>query len=248
MSYSDIFASVYDMFMEDADYRKRTAYIHGLLKKYNRNKGILLDLACGTGKFSVNFSNLGYDVIGVDISPDMLMKAKENAEQGSNREILFLCQDMTELDLYGTVDACICCMDSLNHISDFEGFRRTLNKVSLFMNKGGIFIFDVNTLYKHRHILAEESFVYENEDTFLVWQNSPCVKGTINIFLDFFSLEYNKKYSRFSEEFTETAYSLSTIKKELINAGFKVLHCYDDLSYSHPKFNSDRVYFVAQKV
>lgn len=248
MSYNNSFASCYDVFMKDAAYLRRTEYIHDILKKNGIKSGILLDLACGTGNFSVNFSNLGYDVIGVDYSTDMLMNAKQNAVKYSKKEILFLYQDMTELDLFGTVDCCICCLDSLNHIPTKDGFEKAINNVSLFMNKGGIFIFDVNTLYKHKKILAERTFVYENENTFLTWQNSECKKGTVNFFLDIFSKKENEVYLRESEEFSETAYNLFYIKNVLKKSGFELINCYDDLTFRVPKPTSSRVYFVAKKV
>jgi len=246
MSYLDSFASVYDSFTDNVSYTKRTDYINSLLNKNKVSNGILLDLGCGTGSFSVEFSKLGYNVIGVDISPDMLLRARDNAEK-AQQDILFLCQDMTELDLYGTVDCAICCLDTLNHLEDYSALRRTIEKVALFMRPGGVFVFDLNTLYKHKKVLSGHNYVYENEDTYLVWQNSECSEGSINLFIDVFTKDSNGAYKKQSEQFSETAFPLRLIRKTLKEAGFDKIKCYDDMTMKHRLPNSERVYFSAVK-
>ena len=127
----DNFSAVYDSLMYDADYKKRTAYLLKLFKKYGKKPTLLLDLACGTGNFSNEFSKNGVEVIGIDMSGDMLSVAREkSAEQGL--DVLYLCQKAEELDLYGTVDGAICCLDSVNHITKKDMLQSAFDKIARF--------------------------------------------------------------------------------------------------------------------
>ena len=159
MSYS-YFACVYDLLTENVEYSRRADYICSLLSENGINGGLLLDVACGTGSLCVELSKRGFDVTGIDISGEMLCEA-QNKMYESGENILFLRQDMRSLDLYGTVDCAVCTLDSLNHLTSEEDLLRAFKSISLFLEDGGIFIFDMNTPYKHREILADNSFVYE---------------------------------------------------------------------------------------
>lgn len=246
MSYND-FAYVYDALMGDVDYKARTEYILKLFKKYGKKPSLLLDLACGTGSFSINFSKKGIDVIGVDMSEEMLAVARENSVV-ENADILYLCQKAEELDLYGTVDGAICCMDSLNHITDKKALAKAIEKVSLFLEKDCLFIFDLNTEYKHRYVLSDNTFVIEEEDIYCVWQNSFNEKElTTDISLDFFTLE-NGVYIRSSEDFSERAYKSEEISKILKKSGLEVLAVLDDMSFNEPMENSERVFYITKKL
>ena len=120
--YND-FAYSYDTLMQDVDYQKRTDYICSLFESFDRMPTLMLDLACGTGEFSNHFAKKGVSVIGVDVSFDML-SVFFFFKQKTAYEILYLCQDATQLDLYGTIDGAICCLDSLNHITDYAQIGR----------------------------------------------------------------------------------------------------------------------------
>ena len=245
-SYCD-FAYIYDSLMSDADYDGRSEYILKLFEKYGKKPTLLLDLACGTGEFSFRLKEEGVDVIGVDMSEDMLSIAREKAME-RNIDLLFLCQKAEELDLYGTVDGAICCMDSLNHITDLRNFKKAIKKVSLFLEKGCLFIFDLNTPYKHKSVLGNNTFVFEEEDVYCVWQNSYNPKNyTTDICLDFF-VEEDGIYQRFSEEFSERAYNNDEVRSALKEAGLKVKAVLGDLKFSSPKPNEERVFFVCEKM
>lgn len=241
------FANVYDLLMGDVDYKKRTAYLLKLFKKYGKKPTLLLDLACGTGSFSLEMAKEGIEVIGVDMSEDMLSVAREKATE-TNTDILFLCQKAEELDLYGTVDGAICCMDSLNHITDIKNLKKAIKKVALFMEADGLFIFDVNTPYKHEHILANETFVFEENEIFCVWQNKyNRKKGITDISLEFFEKTEKDKYVRYSESFSERAYTEENFRKILTESGFDTLTVLDDMTLKSPKQTCDRMIFVAKK-
>ena len=129
----DLFAEYYDELMSGIDYPARAEYMDGIIKKYKPDAHLLVDLACGTGSMTVEFAAMGYDVIGVDLSGNMLSKAREK----SDGSILYLCQSMQNLDMYGTIDAFVCTLDSLNHIEDREQLLLALSRVSLFLEPDG---------------------------------------------------------------------------------------------------------------
>ena len=246
MAYND-FAFVYDALMGDADYPKRSRYILKLFKKFESVPTLLLDVACGTGNFSMEFAKTGFEVIGTDMSEDMLSVAREKSQE-AGLDILYLCQKAEELDLYGTVDGAICCMDSINHITDKKVLSKALKKISLFLEKDKLFIFDVNTPYKHREILGNNTFVFEEEGVFCVWQNNYNKKRCETaIKLDFFC-ESENGYARSHEEFFERAYTEEEIKMMLKSADFKVEAVFDDMTFNEPKEQSERVFFVCRKI
>ena len=246
MSYEN-FAETYDILMNDVDYKSRTEYLLKLFKNHGKIPTLLLDLACGTGGFSNCFAKKGIEVIGVDMSEEMLAKAGENsAEMGT--DVLFLCQKAEELDLYGTVDGAICCMDSLNHITNIKNLTAAVNKVSLFLEKDCLFIFDVNTEYKHRNILGDNTFVVEEDGVFCGWQNSyHADRLTTDISLDFF-IQQDGHYIRSSEDFSERAYTESELSEILRKAGLSTVAIYDDMTYNPPTDKSERVIYVTKKV
>lgn len=245
MSY-DNFSRYYDLLTDNVEYEKRADYFCRLLSLCGIKDGILLDLACGTGSISVAMANRGFDVIGVDSSVGMLNAAREKAFE-SGKQILLLNQSMDDIDLYGTVDCAVCVLDSINHLEDAEQVRRTFEKVSLFMNKGGAFAFDVNTLHKHKNVLADNTFVYDLEELYCVWQNSFNENdGSVDITLDFFE-EEDGVYYRSGESFTEQAYDLDEISKWLEEAGFEVMGIFDDMTTEKAQPETERAVFLAKK-
>lgn len=245
MSY-DNFSDFYDLLTDNVEYEKRADYFCRLLSMCGIKSGILLDLGCGTGSMSVKMAERGFDVIGVDSSVGMLNAARQKAYE-NGAEILLLNQNMQEIDLYGTVDCAICVLDGINHLEGEADVKRTFEKVSLFMNKGGAFAFDVNTIHKHKNILADNVFVYEPDDLFCVWQNNYNPDdNSVDISLDFFE-EDGGVYYRSCESFTEQAYELDVIKLWLEKAGFEVVGIFDDLTTDPVKPETERAVFLAKK-
>ena len=244
------FAEFYDLLTENVSYKKFADYIIKLCEKYSHNLGLTLDLACGTGELTIEFAKRGIDIFGVDLSHEMLSKAQEKS-QLNNLKILFLCQDMRKIDLYGTVDTVICSLDSINHLVEEQDIQKCFDKVSLFLNKGGYFIFDVNTIYKHKYILANNTFVYDTENVYCVWQNQFISKtNCVKINLDFFEKfeKKNKVYHRYSEEFFERAYSFRQINDFIKRAGMTLIDCFEEFTYNSPKSESQRVFYIAKKL
>lgn len=245
MSGYDAFAEVYDKLTDNIEYKKRADYVSALFDRYGvRGKEPILDLACGTGSLTIELAKLGYDMIGVDSAYAMLSQA-QNKKYEENVDVLFLCQDMTELDLYGTISGAVCMLDSLNHLDSAEDVKRTIEKVGLFMEHGGIFIFDVNTIYKHREILGNNTFVYDCDDVYCVWQNSLNDDDSVDISLDIFERK-DGAYYRSGEEFSERAYPIGQYKKWLGDAGFELLHIYDEMSDRELNDRTQRAVFVAR--
>lgn len=246
MSYDD-FSRFYDLLTDNVEYEKRADYFCRLLSLCGIKEGILLDLGCGTGNMSFAMADRGFDVIGVDSSVGMLNAAQQKMFE-SGKRILLLNQNMQEIDLYGTIDCAVCVLDGINHLANENEVKQTFAKVSLFMNKGGAFAFDVNTIYKHKNVLADNVFVYEPENVYCVWQNNYNEKdNSVDISLDFFE-EEDGVYYRSSENFTEKAYELSDIKNWLEKSGFEVVGIYDDMTTDDFKPDSERAVFLARKM
>ncbi len=244
MSSYNQFAKFYDSLTENVDYHSISLFIDRVLTDYSAERGILLDLACGTGNLSIEMNKLGHDVIGVDYSPEMLSEAMTKLNN-NNQNILFLCQSMQDLDLYGTIDNAICVLDSLNHVNS-KDLEKAFNKVSLFLNPNGTFIFDVNTRYKHEKILGNNTFVYDCDDIYCVWQNT-LQKNKVNISLDFFERE-GDAYYRSEENFFEYTHDEKFIEDLIKNSGFEILNKYDDYSFKAPSKNTQRIVYVTRKV
>lgn len=246
-SYGD-FAYYYDSLTENVDYEKRCEYIRGLLAENGVGEGILLDLACGTGTLSLMLSAIGYDVIGVDASEDMLSVAQEKKME-TGEDVIFLCQRMEELDLFGTIKACVSTLDSLNHVTDPQAVREIIRRVSLFMEDKGIFIFDVNTPYKHRKILGDNTFVYDTDEVYCVWQNSTDENLLTRVSLDIFEKDEDDEetYYRYCEEFSERGYDLEVLRQYLEENKFEVIGVYEEMTKNEVREDTQRAVFVAKK-
>lgn len=241
------FAEYYDILTENVDYKSRMDEINSLFQKYsdNTDEKILLDLACGTGSMSEEAEKLGYDVIGVDYSEEMLFEAV-NKKYEKALDIQYVKQDMRKLDLYGGVDITICILDSLNHLSGFEDVKKVFERVFMFTNEGGLFIFDMNTPYKHRNVLADNAFIFETEDVFVAWENEFSEKDCkVDITLNFFEKTHNN-YKRYTENFSELAYEKEDIIKACEEVGFKLMESipkYEQESDEQP----ERIVYVLKK-
>lgn len=244
----EIFSQYYDELTENVDYKKRSKYFHKLIQKHKKSNGnVLLDLACGTGSMAEEMCRLSYDVIGSDYSYGMLSRAMDKKIE-SGLPIQYICQDMRELELYDTVDIVICTLDSLNHLDNFSDAQTAFQKVYDNLKTGGVFIFDMNTPYKHREILGNQIYIYDTDSVYCVWENNfEPEDNTVNIRLDFFELCEDGKYSRSCEEITEHAYEPEKIHKSLETIGFKVIGCYEADTEDPIQEKSERMVFIARK-
>lgn len=242
----EAFAAYYDRLTADIDYPARAAYFDRILISHGGNRGILLDLGCGTGSLCEAMAALGYDMIGADSSEEMLTVAM-NKKYASGQDILYLCQPMQSLALYSSIDACVCALDSINHLTRARDVQKTFARVARYLEPGGLFLFDVNTLYKHENVLAGNTFVYDYDEIYCVWQNSECVNGRVDYKLDLFFPCSDGSYQRETEEFSEQAYSPDEISGFLADAGMKILECYAGDTFDAPGPKTERLVYLAQK-
>ena len=164
MAYNE-FAYFYDEFNGEADYDALYGYVTDELKAHGVADGILADLGCGTGDLTLMLTQAGYDVIGIDRSEEMLSVLREKADElGLTGRLLLLKQDLLDLDLYGTIRAAVSTFDTYSHIGPLDNFEKAIRKAAYFMEKDGVFIFDLNTPYKHQKILAGQTFDIEAVD------------------------------------------------------------------------------------
>lgn len=242
------FAHYYDILTGNISYKDRAAYFDMLIKKHGGKKNLLLDLACGTGSLSEEMCRLGYDVIAVDGSEEMLNEALDK-KFDSGLNIQYLCQDMTKLDMFGTIDVTICALDSLNHLPDLDAIKQTINRVSLFCEPGGLFIFDVNTPYKHKNVLGNNTFIYDMEDVYCVWQNTYTEEDNrVEMWLDFFEKQENGSYERYDESFSEIAFDDAVIEKIVAGSGMEIVGKYDYDTTEPTKADSEKIVYVAHKI
>ncbi len=242
----EVFADYYDRLTGNVGYSERADYILSVLERLGHNTGLTLDLACGTGSLTLDLKKKGVDIYGIDGSPDMLSVALQKASE-EGEQILYLCQKMQSIDLYGTIDTCICTLDSINHMTNPKDVQKTFQRVSLFMNKGGVFLFDVNTVYKHKCVLSDNVFVFDTDEVYCVWQNTPADDNIVKISLDFFIPE-GDNYYRITEEFSERAYTVEELQNMLANAGFEVAAVYGDMTFEAPKEDEQRLIVAARKI
>ena len=244
LGYYSSFANVYDIFTKNVNYKKRANYLCRIFKRYDKMPSLLLDVACGTGSFSLEFARKGVSVIGADMSADMLSVATEkSSRQGT--DILFLCQRAEDLELYGTVDGAVCLLDSINHITDYEALKTAFGRISLFLEKDRLFVFDVNTEYKHERILADNTFIYKKAGVYCIWENKYDKNTkTTDINIEIVNKDGESSFEKFSERF----YSDEQLITALENVGFLVEAIFGENTFKAPKEKCQRKVFVARKV
>ena len=245
--YNEAFARFYDSLTGNVDYGAKADFLLNIAKRFKDRCELVLDLACGTGSLALELSRRGKEVIAVDGSPEMLARAMEKS-MDATPSILYLCQDMEDLDLYGTVELSVCMLDSLNHVEGRERLWQVFRRVALFTEPGGLFLFDANTPYKHRCVLADSTFVYDEKDFYCVWQNGYDPEdGSVEIGLDFFVREGKDRYQRFREEFREYCYSTEEMTSLAEEAGFEVLELLGDYRMEAPGPQEERVVYVTRR-
>ena len=239
----DKFAYVYDKLINDVDYSAWADYYFKIFRRYGLKPTLGLDLGCGTGSMTTELARRGIDMTGIDISEDMLMVAREKSES----DILYLHQDMTEFELYGTVDFIVSGLDCMNYITDKRSLLKVMKLANNYLNPNGLFIFDINTRHKLENTLGNNSYIIEKDDVFCAWQNEYDKKKNIcDFYLAFFCKEGNT-YTRFDEQHSERAYTIDEVSLLIEKSGMRLLKIYDELTFEAPRHNSERVFFVAQE-
>lgn len=252
------FAEVYDLFMDDVPYQEWSRYLIGLLQEYQVSEGLVLELGCGTGRMTRLLAQEGYDMIGVDSSEEMLQIAREmewnqagdeGADGGKEQpDILYLLQDMREFELYGTVKAVVCVCDSLNYILEEEELLTVFRLVNNYLDPGGVFIFDMNTLYKYREILGENTICENREEGSFIWENYYDEGTQTNQYdLTLFIRESQDLYRKYEETHVQRGYELHKVQSLLEEAGMEFVACYDAFTREPVRADSERMYVIARE-
>lgn len=251
------FAAVYDMFMDNVPYDEWAAYIKKLLVQYSIDKGLLLELGCGTGSMTRRLTDMGYDMIGIDYSEEMLGIARE--KDSENTGILYLCQDMRDFELYGTVAAVYSVCGSMNYIISEEDMLKVFGLVNNYLDPQGIFIFDLDTPYEYGKVLGDNTIAENREDGSFIWENSYYEDEMINeinlsLFIkdqtdddDFVKTGEYTLYRKYEETHYRRAYSIDTIRRLIEEAGMEWVAAYDAITKKKPTDNSERLYIIARE-
>ena len=241
MASYEFLAGCYDELTTDVGYRSWAGY----LEKHFARAGIpvrtVLDLACGTGSLTWELARRGYDMIGVDRSEEMLAQANEKGEDFTGERPIFLHQSMDKLDLYGTIDACVCCLDSVNYVTRPAQLERAFARVHLFLMPGGIFVFDINTPEKLR-ALDGQVFLDETEDAYCVWRTE-YHRGLCTYYMDLFDRRRDGAWQRELEIHRQRAYTTEELTGWLRAAGFNDIRTWGDGKLRRPTENEQRIYF-----
>ena len=237
-------SAYYDRFTDDVGYADWADFFERLFAREGIQPKLVLDLACGTGSLTRILAERGYEMIGADASPEMLMQAMQNTMDCEPRP-LFLNQRMEALDLYGTVDACLCCLDSINYVTEPQTLQKAFERVHLFLEpKTGLFVFDINTPEKFA-CMDGNAYVREDEDVFCVWQ-AAVEDGLCAYQFDIFARE-GGKWTRAQETHEERIYTVEQLTDMLEKAGFSEIKTYGDQSFAPVRGGEDQIYFTARK-
>lgn len=240
------FAEVYDIFQDNVPYEEWCGYVTGLLKEYQVTDGLVLDLGCGTGSLTELMARSGYDMIGIDNSGEMLQIAM-NKRNASGLDILYLLQDMRGFELYGTVRAVISICDSMNYMMEYEELVEVFRLVNNYLDPKGVFIFDLNTEYKYREMLADNTFAEDREESSFIWNNFYDEEDKVNEYDLTLFVKEGELYRKFEETHYQRAYSLDEVRRAVSEAGMEFVAAYDACTRNPVRQDSERIYVIARE-
>jgi len=246
-------ANMYDRHNAEIDYGAWADFVEETFRRHlPARPELLLDLACGTGSMTIELARRGYDMIGVDGSADMLNIAMDRTYDEGLSGILYLMQDMRTFELYGTVGAITCCLDSVNYLTSTKDLDACFATAHNYLDPDGLFLFDVNTPYKFEHIYADNAYILEDEDpeggaTYCGWQNFYDSKTRLCHFdLTVFREEADGRYRREEESHTERCYGREELIDALTRTGFELIGIYGGWDFAEPTDTCERWYIVAR--
>ncbi len=258
-AYGD-FAGVYDELMDNVPYEQWADRLDSLIHKYGvslpergeedalaAERNLVVDLGCGTGTLTELMYARGYDMIGVDSSEEMLGIAMEK-KAGSGSEILYLLQDMRELELYSTVGTVFSVCDSLNYILEEEELLEVFSLVNNYLFPGGVFIFDFNTVYKYAEVIGDATIAENRDDCSFIWENFYDEETQVNEYdLTVFVREEGEHFRRFAETHFQRGYTVEQMQRLIEKAGMTVVEVLDADTGAGVTRGSERVYMVTRE-
>lgn len=249
--YGSIF-EIYDKINSEIDYSQWADFIENCFRRFLTQKpSIVLDLACGTGSMTLELAKRGYDMIGIDGSREMLSVAYERMYDAERNDILYICQDMRDFELYGTVGAVTCCLDSINYLSGDNDLHDCFNCIHNYLDPDGLFIFDINTPNKFKTVYADNSYIHEEEinekQVLCAWQNEYDKKNRLcDFYLSVFEETNDGKYMRTDEVQTERCFERMEIENALFRSGFETIGFFGDYKFTEATDNDLRWYIIAR--
>ena len=246
-------ASFYNRYTYDIDYKKQTAFLDRCFRRYARTgrtgePPIVLDAACGTGTSAILLAGMGYDMIGLDQSPEMLQIAAETAAS-EKKDITWICQDMCKMNLFGTVQAVFCMTDGINHILHKKNLDRFFKRVYLFTEPGGIFVFDALTEHYFADVISGNVFCQEFEDSCCIWSGAFSQKtGKCTYDITYFEEEEPAGlYRRYSDLVTEKVWPEKILFQSLADCGLELISVFRNTNFSPRTDRDERRYYVCRR-
>ncbi len=247
MSIYNSFADVYDIFMDNIPYDEWVDFIEKIWDKYDLKPELVCEIGCGTGNITQRLANKNYDMIGIDLSQDMLMVARDkNYDNETN--ILYLGQDMRSFELFGTVDCILSICDSLNYIKTEEDLLKVFKLVDNYLDPKGLFIFDLNTKHKFKNVYGQNTFTDITDKGAYIWENNYNEDTEINEYNVTFFLKDEEEsfYHKYEEFHEEKAHDVERVKALLEEAGLKVEGVFGE-NFEEYSDTQERVYIVARE-
>ncbi|MFZ5967965.1 MAG: class I SAM-dependent DNA methyltransferase [Bacillota bacterium] len=240
------FAYVYDLLMKDVDYERWVDYIEEIFHRYDFKPCNIAELACGTGNITNELAKRGYNLLGIDISEDMLSVAQQKA-MDIGVYVIYMNQDMRRLEIPHDLDAILCICDGINYITDDRDLLKLFQSVHMHLKNKGLFLFDISTYYKLSRILGKNTFAENHKDVSYIWENYFDEKRNICDFDLTIFMKEGKLYRKYEESHSQRAYQETEILSLLERTGFRQVQMHDEFSFDKPKENSERIHFVCQK-
>lgn len=247
------FAACYDQLMDNIPYDEWFSYLHGLLKEYKIENGIIAEIGCGTGNITELMAAAGYDMIGIDNSDAMLDIANQKKE-ANNSSSLYLLQDMREFELYGTVKAIISLCDSLNYVTDSDDLLQVFKLVNNYLDPKGLFIFDFHPRYYYKELVADATIAEDRDDISFIWDNFYDEEEDINeLALSLFvkesddNFESGSLYRKYQELHLQRGYTLQEMKSLVTASGLELVATYDAFTKEEATEECERIYIIARE-
>lgn len=216
------FAYVYDEYMDNIPYDEWEYYLYELLKENNiGTDSTIADLGCGTGTVTRMLDKEGYDILGIDLSDDMLSIASEKTYE-SGQQIIYSCQDMREFELPYEVDAFVSIGDSMNYITTNDDLCDVFKCVKNGLKPGGIFIFDLKTIHFFKDILSDNTYAENREDSAFIWDNYYDDESANNEYeLAVFVRNEDGTFDRFEEQHYQHGFTMAEVENAVKKQGLK---------------------------
>ena len=239
-------AEYYDR-LNGADYVTYAQYVRNVFEKYGTGEeSLILDLGCGTGSLTLALAELGYDMIGADISTDMLTVALDRAYD-ENKSILYLNQDMRSFELYGTVDGIVCALDGINYLQTTDDVVKCFRLVRNYLNPGALFLFDVNSEYRFKEVFAKHDYFLEDYGVYMGWKNTYDEKsGVCEIDLTLFVENESGSYDKYEETQTEKLWTDTELEKILEMSGLELVEVFSGFDMQRAKKADEKRFYVVR--